>query len=149
MPSLEFQTMAYRKPFYRAQTGIEALDQALLEFYDTGYVHNHMRMYLASVACNIGQSHWKVPAQWMYYHLLDADWASNALSWQWVAGSNSHKKYYANQQNINRYFFSEQKNTFLDVPYEQFEHMEIPEVLAETEVPEWQTPLPEKTRDHH
>ena len=134
------------KALLSAQTGIEALDKALEEFYDTGYVHNHMRMYLASVACNIGQSHWKVPAQWMYYHLLDADWASNALSWQWVAGSNSHKKYYANQENINRYFFSEQRDTFLDVPYEKFEHMEIPEVLADYEVPVLTTPLPEKTR---
>ena len=35
----------------------------------------------------------------MYYHLLDGDWASNALSWQWVAGSNASKKYYANQAN--------------------------------------------------
>lgn len=134
------------KALLTARTGIEALDKALEEFYETGYVHNHMRMYLASVACNIGQSHWKVPAQWMYYHLLDADWASNALSWQWVAGSNSNKKYYANQENINRYFFSDQRDTFLDVPYESFEPMEIPEVLSESEVPVLTTPLPEKTR---
>ena len=81
----------------------------------------------------------------MYYHLLDADWASNALSWQWVAGSNSHKKYYANQANVNRYFFSDQRDTFLDVPYEKLELMQIPEVLAETEVPELTTPLPESS----
>ncbi len=133
------------KALLEAKTGINAIDQAIQEFYDTGYVHNHMRMYLASVACNIGQSHWKVPAQWMYYHLLDADWASNALSWQWVAGSNSHKKYYANQENINRYFFSEQKGTFLDVSYEKLTHMETPEVLAETALPDLATPLPGKT----
>jgi deoxyribodipyrimidine photo-lyase len=128
-----------------AKTGIEALDTALLDFYKTGYLHNHVRMYLAAVACNIGQSHWKVPAQWMYYHLLDGDWASNALSWQWVAGSNSHKKYVANQDNINRYCFSKQKNTFLDVPYEAFQDMKIPVVLLDTLVPELQTPLPDKT----
>jgi len=128
-----------------AKTGIEALDSALQDFYRTGYLHNHVRMYLAAVACNIGQSHWKVPAQWMYYHLLDGDWASNALSWQWVAGSNSHKKYVANQDNINRYCFSKQKNTFLDVPYEAFQDMKIPVVLTDTLVPELQTPLPDKT----
>jgi len=128
-----------------AKTGIEALDAALQDFYRTGYLHNHVRMYLAAVACNIGQSHWKVPAQWMYYHLLDGDWASNALSWQWVAGANSHKKYVANQENINRYCFSKQKNTFLDVPYEAFQDMKIPEVLTDTLVPELQTPLPDKT----
>ena len=38
---------------------------------------------------------------------------SNALSWQWVAGTNSHKKYLANQENINKYCKSNDKNTFL------------------------------------
>ena len=68
-------------------TGIEAIDSAVNEFYNTGYMHNHMRMYVAALACNVGKSHWLNPARWMYYHLLDGDWASNALSWQWVAGT--------------------------------------------------------------
>ena len=93
-------------------TGIEAVDTAIGELYRTGYMHNHVRMYTAALACNIGGSHWLEPARWMYYHLLDADWASNALSWQWVAGSFSNKKYFANQNNINKYFNSFQKNTF-------------------------------------
>lgn len=125
-----------------ANTGIEAIDRAIQEFYNTGYLHNHVRMYIASLACNIAQSHWKTPAQWMYYHLLDADWASNALSWQWTAGANSNKKYYANQDNINKYCFSQQKNTFLDVPYEAFSAMQIPEVLKEAPWLELKTPLP-------
>ena len=112
-------------------TGINAIDNAIGDLYKTGYMHNHMRMYVASVACNIAQSHWLTPARWMYYHLLDGDWASNALSWQWVAGSNANKKYYANQDNINKYFNSSQKQTFLDVDYEQFSTLAIPEVLAE------------------
>ena len=127
----------------KARTGVRALDQAIVEFYETGYLHNHMRMYIASLACNVGRCHWSQPARWMYYHLLDADWASNALSWQWVAGTNSHKKYYANQENINKFTDSRQKGTFLDIPYEKFPHLEIPEVLMETEVPELRTPLPE------
>ena len=112
-------------------TGINAIDNAIGDLYKTGYMHNHMRMYVASVACNIAQSHWLTPARWMYYHLLDGDWASNALSWQWVAGSNANKKYYANQDNINKYFNSSQKQTFLDVDYEQFSTLAIPEVLLE------------------
>lgn len=128
-----------------AKTEIEALDSAIREFYETGYMHNHVRMYIASMACNIGQSHWKLPAKWMYYHLLDGDWASNALSWQWVAGTNSHKKYVANQDNINRYCFSKQKNTFLDVSYERFQNMEIPDVLLDSHEPKLRTPLPDKT----
>ncbi len=126
----------------KASTGIEAIDIAISTFYKTGYLHNHMRMYLASMACNIAQSHWKLPAQWMYYHLLDADWASNALSWQWVAGANSNKKYYANQENINKYCYTNQKNTFLDVPYEAFSTLEIPEVLQEITILNLETPLP-------
>jgi len=126
-----------------ASTGIEAIDTAITNFYSTGYLHNHLRMYIASIASNIGQSHWKLPAQWMYYHLLDADWASNALSWQWVAGSNSNKKYYANQENINKYAYTHQKGTFLDVPYETFHTLEIPEALMTTTALELTTSLPE------
>ena len=127
-----------------ATTGIEAIDKAINDFYDTGYMHNHLRMYIASIACNIGQSHWKMPAQWMYYHLLDADWASNALSWQWVAGTNANKKYVANQENINKYCFSDQKDTFLDVPYKAFSFLTIPEVLKSTTELILETPLPPK-----
>ena len=99
-------------------------------------------MYIASIACNIGKSHWKTPAQWMYYYLLDADWASNALSWQWVAGANSNKKYFANQENINNYCHTTQTASFLAIDYSDFETLEVPEVLLETMVPELNTPLP-------
>jgi deoxyribodipyrimidine photo-lyase len=127
-----------------AKTGINAIDKAIQEFYKTGYLHNHLRMYIAAIACNIGQSHWIVPAKWMYYHLLDADWASNALSWQWVAGANANKKYVANQDNINKYCFTQQKGTFLDVPYDAFNSLEIPEILKSTLQLELKTPLPKK-----
>lgn len=125
-----------------ADTGTKVIDEHIELLYQSGYLHNHMRMYIASVACNIGKSHWKVPAQWMYYHLLDGDWASNALSWQWVAGANANKKYYANQENINNFFHSDQTGTFLDVEYEEFENLSIPEVLKETSIPELSTSLP-------
>lgn len=91
-----------------------------------------MRMYVASICCNIAQSHWLNPAKWMYGHLLDGDIASNYLSWQWVAGAFSNKKYYANQSNINKYFYSSQDRTFLDVDYTDFEKLEIPNKLIET-----------------
>ncbi len=126
-------------------TGIEVIDENIALLYESGYIHNHMRMYLASIACNIGKSHWKVPAQWMYYHLLDGDWASNALSWQWVTGANANKKYYANQENINNFFYSNQTSTFLDVEYEAFETLPIPEALKATSTPELTTTLPDST----
>lgn len=125
-----------------ANTGIKAIDEAIVDFYETGYLHNHLRMYIASVACNIGKSHWKAPAQWMYYHLLDGDWASNALSWQWVAGSNSSKKYVANQENINKYTGIQQTGGFLDVSYARLESMPVPEELQGVSFPRLITELP-------
>jgi deoxyribodipyrimidine photo-lyase len=132
------------KSIVDATTSVVAIDTAITELYATGYMHNHIRMYLASITCNIGKSHWKLPAQWMYYHLLDADWASNACSWQWVAGSFSSKKYYANQENINRYSNTHQQNTFLDITYECFETLAIPIQLQQTITLELKTTLPQK-----
>jgi deoxyribodipyrimidine photo-lyase len=126
-----------------AQTEIEAVDNGIRELYSSGYMHNHMRMYVASLSCNIAQNHWQQPARWMYYHLLDADWGSNALSWQWVAGSFSAKKYIANQKNINKYFYTNQQNTYLDIAYEDFDKIGIPEVLQEPISLKLETKLPE------
>ncbi|WP_186755813.1 FAD-binding domain-containing protein [Echinicola salinicaeni] len=131
------------KAIIEGNTGIEVVDRQVEEFYATGYLHNHVRMYLAAMACNMGQSHWKIPAKWMYYHLLDGDWASNALSWQWVVGSNSHKKYLANQENINRYCHSTQRGTFLDRSYEELAEMDIPERLIPTALPDLTVSLPD------
>jgi deoxyribodipyrimidine photo-lyase len=108
------------------KTGIEAIDSAIQEFYSTGYLHNHVRMYVASLATNVGRCAWIEPAKWMYYHLLDGDWASNALSWQWVCGAKSSKLYFANQENINKYCLTNQSGTFLDVEYDRLPEIEIP-----------------------
>jgi deoxyribodipyrimidine photo-lyase len=128
---------------YEANTGITAIDDAIKELYHTGYMHNHMRMYVASICCNVGHSHWMAPAKWMYAHLLDGDCASNQLSWQWVAGTLSGRKYFANQENINRFFNSAQKNTFLDIDYDEFNTIEIPPVLFPNSSFECENYLPE------
>jgi deoxyribodipyrimidine photo-lyase len=124
-------------------TGIQGIDNAIKTLYETGYMHNHCRMYTASLACNIAQSHWKNPAKWMFYHLLDGDWASNACSWQWVAGSNSGKKYFANQENISKYTITPFQNSFLNADYEELASMGIPEVLKRTTHFEALTVLPQ------
>ena len=126
-----------------AVTGIEGIDNAIKQLYQTGYMHNHCRMYTAALVCNIAKSHWYHPAQWMYYHLLDGDWASNACSWQWVAGANSSKKYYANQENINKYTHTNQLNTYLDKSYEEIEAMQSPAALMDTEKFNLSVELPE------
>lgn len=88
-------------------------------------------MWIASLVSNITQTHWLSGAKWMFYHLLDGDLASNFLSWQWVAGAFSSKKYFANQDNINKYSPSKhsQKNTFLDTTYEELPNLPIPQVF--------------------
>ena len=130
-PQEDFIDKKIAKSVVNGTTKINSVDKEIKNLYESGYMHNHMRMYVASIATNISKSHWKKPAKWMYYHLLDGDWASNSLSWQWVAGSNSNKKYYANQENINKYFNDVQKGTFLDKSYQEIINMDIPEVLDE------------------
>lgn len=127
-----------------AQTGIEAVDQAIRQLYESGYMHNHLRMYTAAITCNTGKAHWPLPSQWMYYHLLDGDLASNTCSWQWVAGTFSSKQYYCNQDNINHYTGTMQRRTFLDKSYEELSSMPVPEVLAAVSPVSLTTPLPEK-----
>ncbi len=100
-----------------SKTGINAIDKAIDALYATGYMHNHLRMYVAAIATNFIGAHWSMPAKWMYYHLLDGDIASNTCSWQWVAGCMG-KKYIMNQENINKYCGNNQFSTPLDTPYE-------------------------------
>jgi deoxyribodipyrimidine photo-lyase len=135
-----------------ASTGIEAVDNSIKILEQTGYMHNHVRMYTASIACNIAKAHWKLPAKWMYYYLLDGDLASNNCSWQWVAGAFSSKKYYCNQQNIDRYTQTIQAQTFLDYSYEAIAAMAIPALLtqltgfdAKTNLPATQFPTLDTT----
>jgi deoxyribodipyrimidine photo-lyase len=105
-------------PMQHANTGINALDNAIHQLYNTGYLHNHLRMYLSMLHSNIFKAAWLPGAKWMYAHLLDHDPAANFLSWQWVAGTFSSKKYIANQENINKYTNTKQEDTFLDTAYE-------------------------------
>lgn len=130
-----------------AQTGIDVLDDAIRGLYETGYMHNHARMWVASLTCNVAGAYWYLPAQWLYFHLLDGDLASNTLSWQWVSGAFSNKKYYANQDNLNKYAgrkVKPQRGTFLDISYDELRErmFEYPAVLAEKTAPELRTPLP-------
>jgi deoxyribodipyrimidine photo-lyase len=127
-----------------ADTGIHAIDKAIRKLYTTGYMHNHLRMHTASITCNIAKSNWQLPSQWMYYHLLDGDLASNVCSWQWVTGNFSSRQYFCNQENINKYTGSTQQQTFLDKSYDELPGMKVPEILMGTSSLTLQTVLPEK-----
>jgi deoxyribodipyrimidine photo-lyase len=113
------------------RTGIEALDAAVRALVDEGYVHNHARMWLASVACHVAGADWRAGAAWFQHYLLDGDLASNALSWQWVAGSGSSKPYLADQANLNRFADTGQRGTFLDRPHAALLVGPVPEALRE------------------
>jgi deoxyribodipyrimidine photo-lyase len=104
----------------QARTGIAAIDLAVSELYETGYVHNHARMWLASYLVHLRKVHWHTGAQWMLGHLLDGDVASNHLSWQWVAGTGSNKPYLFNADNVAKYAPTpwHSPDTLIDTSYE-------------------------------
>ena len=85
------------------RTGVPTIDSAVRQLYATGYLHNHVRMWLASYTVHLRKVHWRAGADWMYGHLLDGDVPSNHLSWQWVAGTFSSKPYLFNADNVAKY----------------------------------------------
>ena len=88
----------------RGQTGIEGFDDWARELVDTGYLHNHARMWFASIWIFTLRLPWTLGADFFLRHLLDADAASNTLSWRWVAGLQTvGKTYLATSDNIARY----------------------------------------------
>ena len=87
----------------QACTGVAAIDNAVRILYATGYLHNHVRMWLASYVVHVRKVHWRAGADWLYGHLLDGDLPSNHLSWQWVAGTFSSKPYLFNAENVLKY----------------------------------------------
>ena len=74
--------------------------------------------------------------------MLDGDIASNNCSWHWVAASFSSKKYYCNQENINKYTNTNQTGTFLDNTYEQIASIKVPNSLTLTTSLQLHTILP-------
>jgi deoxyribodipyrimidine photo-lyase len=87
-----------------AQTGIDCFDAWVSELVEHGYLHNHTRMWFASIWIFTLKLPWELGADFMYRHLLDGDPASNTLSWRWVAGLHTKgKTYLARADNIETY----------------------------------------------
>ncbi len=84
-------------------TGLVCMDKFSQELRETGYLHNHARMWLAAYVIHWRKIRWQAGAKWFLEHLLDGDPASNNLSWQWVASTFSHKPYFFNRENLERY----------------------------------------------
>lgn len=85
-------------------TSLSCFNDWVAELKQTGYLHNHARMWFASTWIFTMKLPWELGALFMYRHLLDGDPASNTLSWRWVAGLHSRgKSYLARADNISKY----------------------------------------------
>ncbi len=108
-----------------ARTGLAVIDRAVATLYQTGYLHNHARMWLASYIIHLRKIHWRTGADWLYGHLLDGDLASNHLSWQWIAATFSQKPYLFNAENVARFAPADWhcSATAIDTSYTALEHI--------------------------
>jgi len=71
----------------RGQTGIPIVDAGMRQLWQTGWMHNRVRMIVASLLIKHLGIHWKHGEEWFWDTLVDASLANNAANWQWVAGS--------------------------------------------------------------
>lgn len=86
------------------RTGIDCFDAWSRELTETGYLHNHTRMWYASIWIFTLNLPWELGADFFWQHLLDGDAASNTLSWRWVAGLQTKgKNYIARASNIAKF----------------------------------------------
>ncbi|WP_299391153.1 FAD-binding domain-containing protein [Pelagibius sp.] len=86
------------------RSGIDCFDAWAQELVATGYLHNHTRMWFASIWIFTLRLPWQLGADFFLRHLLDGDPASNTLGWRWVAGLHTKgKTYLARASNIARY----------------------------------------------
>ena len=86
------------------KTGIACFDAWAKELIETGYLHNHARMWFASIWIFTLKLPWQLGADFFYRHLLDGDPASNTCSWRWVGGLHTlGKTYLARADNIDKF----------------------------------------------
>ena len=84
-------------------TEIAIFNSWVNELKETGYLHNHARMWFASIWIFTLRLPWQLGADFFYNHLLDGDPASNTLGWRWVAGlQTAGKTYLATESNIRK-----------------------------------------------
>lgn len=79
--------LSHLKAWQTGQTGYPIVDAGMRELWQTGYMHNRIRMIVASFLAKNLLQHWHYGRDWFWDCLVDADLANNSASWQWVAGS--------------------------------------------------------------
>ena len=86
------------------QTGLDYFDSWAKELVETGYLHNHARMWFASIWIFSLELPWRLGADFFFRNLLDGDPASNTLGWRWVGGLHTRgKPYHAQAWNIAKF----------------------------------------------
>jgi deoxyribodipyrimidine photo-lyase len=124
----------------KGETDLQCLNAWVKELKETGYLHNHVRMWFASIWVHTLRLPWQLGADFFMRHLLDGDPASNTLSWRWVCGLQTKgKAYLATAENIER--FTEGRHA----PYGLLAS-EAPPIPADHEIPKPDQLLP---RDIH
>ena len=104
----------YRKAII-GETGIECFDDWVKEIKTENYLHNHTRMWFASIWIFTLNLPWELGARFFMKHLFDGDAASNTLSWRWVAGIQTQgKNYLARESNIRKFTNQRYMNTSLN-----------------------------------
>ena len=86
------------------KTDIECFNQWIIELKENNYLHNHTRMWFASIWIFTLELPWQLGAEFFMKHLYDGDAASNTLGWRWVAGVQTQGKHYlASEWNIKKF----------------------------------------------
>lgn len=122
------------------QTGIAPFDHWAQELAQTGYLHNHARMWFASIWVHTLGLPWQLGADFFLRHLLDGCPASNTLSWKWVAGIQTiGKPYLATSENIEKFT----QGQFADVQGLAREPADLPAPPHPDPAPLWEAGQPD------
>ena len=112
--TIETKTLNYQNAI-NGKTSISCFNDWVIELKEHGYLHNHVRMWFASIWIFTLNLPWQLGADFFLKHLLDGDPASNTLSWRWVAGLHTKGKHYlATEWNINKFSTKKYNNLHLN-----------------------------------
>ena len=100
----EFKDNQNYRNAIEGNTNIECFNEWIKELKETNYLHNHARMWFASIWIFTLDLPWQLGAEFFMKHLYDGDAASNTLGWRWVAGIQTQgKNYLASEWNIKKF----------------------------------------------
>ncbi len=100
----EFKDNQNYRNAVEGNTNIECFNEWIKELKETNYLHNHARMWFASIWIFTLDLPWQLGAEFFMKHLYDGDAASNTLGWRWVAGIQTQgKNYLASEWNIKKF----------------------------------------------